>query len=375
MVDSEIAQCLLQAGKPELAQATCETVLAQFPDYAAAKNLCDRARSKLAVAGDRTENGHPWLNHAKQLEQAGDYAGAWQTITAAKEELKERGYFYEADKVTERFDRFSAWCTAEKMQRLSTVRPIMRRDEIKPVFVLGYPRSGTTLMEQILSSHPDVAGGGELPFLQETAYTAPRLLASRLPYPDCLDELLLADSAIAVTMLREFYLARVAERFPGVAGYVTDKMPLNETHLPLLHLIFPDAPKILMRRDPLDVLISNFSLFLTHGSHQACDPQSCWHHICLTHGLVEHYRAQMPGLKLMVIQYENLVQSPEFIVRQAAAFSGLTFDPAMLHPESNPRYCHTASFSQVREAINTKGVGRWRRYEAQLREAIPEAFV
>lgn len=370
----ELAGALMMAGKPDQAELTFEAILTRQPSDAAARAGLERARGKLSMKGERIENGHPLLNQAKELERSGDYAGAWRAIVEGKEQLKARGYVYDADQATARIDRLRNWCSREKMRRLAGVHPLDMGDRIKPIFVLGYPRSGTTLLEQIISAHPEVTGGGELPFLTETAYAAPRLLSTVAPYPDALDELLLADTAIAATLLRTHYLARAAERFPSCNGYLTDKMPLNEQYLPLLHLIFPEAPKLLIRRDPLDVLISNYSLFLTHGSHQACDVQSCWHHIALIDDLTDHFRRKIPDLKLMVVQYENLVQAPELIVRAVAQFCGLTFAPAMLRPDTNPRYAHTASFSQVREPINSKGVGRWRHYEAQLRASLPQAF-
>jgi hypothetical protein len=176
--------------------------------------------------------------------------------------------------------------------------------------------------------------------------------------------------------MRHHYVERVLERTPA-AGLITDKMPLNECYLPLLHLLFPHSPKILIRRDPLDVVISNFSLFLTHGSHQADAPANCWDHIGRVDSLVEHYRRKMAGvpLNLVVTDYENLVRNPQTELERICGAVGLDYSPAMLCPEKSNRYAHTASYAQVREKITDKNIGRWRRFADQLRAALPDGAV
>jgi hypothetical protein len=178
--------------------------------------------------------------------------------------------------------------------------------------------------------------------------------------------------------MRHHDLTRALERTGrATRPFLTDKMPLNECYLPLLHLLFPHAPKILIRRDPLDVVMSNFSLFLTHGSHQADDPKNCLDHINLVDSLVEHYRRKMAGvsLNLVEIAYEELVRQPETSLKRICGAVGLEFSPAMLAPEKVERYAHTASYAQVREKITDRNIGRWRRFADQLRAVLPAGAV
>jgi hypothetical protein len=266
------------------------------------------------------------------------------------------------------------------MVRLDAIARGIRSDadQITPVFVLGYPRSGTTLLEQMLCGSPAIAPGGELTHVVEIVNSAQRVIHSQKPYPFCLDELALADTEIALQHLRNHYVERTIERLGRLTRpFVSDKMPLNECYLPLLHLLFPHAPKILIRRDPLDVVISNFSLFLTHGSHQADDPANCWDHISRVDSLVEHYRRKMAGipLNLAVVSYEELVRQPETSLKRICGAVGLDYAPAMLCPEKVERYAHTASYAQVREKITDKNIGRWRRFADQLRQALPAGAV
>ena len=181
----------------------------------------------------------------------------------------------------------------------------------------------------------------------------------------------MGDNQLTLDQFRDYYLQR-AEQLgiwePG-ARYFTDKMPLNETHLGLIHLIFPESPIIHVRRHPLDILLSNFSNFLTHGFHQAFDVTSCATHYVLIDGLVEHYKQQL-DMKYLDVRYEDLVENQEPNVRRIMEFIGVDFDPRTLSFHENQRYARTASYAQVTEKLYDSSVYRYRHYRKYLDEAV-----
>lgn len=374
---TELGRVYLQSGRLEEAKAAFEYALKGKPDFLPAKAGLHDVTGKLTSTGERQHNGHSLLDEGRRHELEGDYAKAWDCYTRAKADLTARGFTYPKEATETRFAAYRKQCTRATMNLLSRVaKDLMRRpqafEDLKPVFILGYPRSGTTLLEQILSCSDHVTAGDELPFVVETVNAARLFTGSAYPYPWCLSELLAADTKIALANMRHHYLARVVERLGIDASpqWLTDKMPLNECYLPLLHLMFPAAPKILIKRHPLDVLVSNFCLHLTHGVNQANDVKTCAAHILLVNGLVTHYRAKIEGLNLLTISYEKLVSEPETVIPQLCAYAKIPFDLMMLTPQHNPRFAQTASYAQVREPITTKAIGRWRRFEPQLREAL-----
>ncbi len=141
----------------------------------------------------------------------------------------------------------------------------MREDSPQPIFIIGFPRSGTTLVEQTLASHPSIAAGDELPIIGTLAPRMQSLLGAPFAYPMALSELWLGDRAGQINSLRDLYLNEAAQMgaVDSSKRWFTDKMPLNETHLGLIHLLFPKSPIIHLVRHPLDVVLSVFSNLLT----------------------------------------------------------------------------------------------------------------
>ena len=238
--------------------------------------------------------------------------------------------------------------------------------------MLGFPRSGTTLVEQTLSAHPRIAAGDELPFIAEVAELMPRLLESPLAYPDALAELWMGDHREDLDNLRDHYLRRVGELgiVPQGAAWFTDKMPLNEMHLGLIHLLFPDAPLLHVIRHPLDVVLSVYSNLLTHGFYCAYALESAAQHYVLVADLVEHYRREMK-LPYLRLRYEDLVEDQEASVRRVLEFIAEDFDPKCLAFHENRRYARTASYAQVTERLYDRSRYRYRNYLPQLQPVIP----
>jgi hypothetical protein len=237
--------------------------------------------------------------------------------------------------------------------------------------VLGFPRSGTTLLEQTLSAHPCIAAGDELPFIHEIAELMPRLLDSPLAYPEALTELWMGDHREDLDTLRDHYLRRVAQLgiVPPGAAWFTDKMPLNEMHLGLIGLLFPDSPLLHVVRHPLDVVLSVYSNLLTHGFYCAYALESAARHYALVIDLVEHYCREMK-LGYLRVRYEDMVEDQEASMRRVLDFIGEEFDPKCLAFHENRRYARTASYAQVTEQLYDRSRYRYRNYLPQLQPVI-----
>ena len=323
----------------------------------------------LALLDAEPPGGEEWLERGRLLDRAGRHAEGFAAWDAGRAAMRADGEpQYGERTATGMAARLGRVFNAGLLATLPRATP--RPDLPQPVFILGFPRSGTTLVEQTLTATDAIAPGGELPLLWEVVGAAPRLLDSPLPYPEALAELWMADRAAGLDVLRDHYLYR-ARQFgvPPEAGLFTDKMPLNEMHLGLLGLMFPKAPLIHVLRHPLDVVLSVYSNNLTHGFHCSASLESAARHYVLVAGLVEQYRSQMT-LNYLAVRYEDLARDQERQVRRMLDFVGVPFDPAHLRFHENRRRAPTASYAQVTEPLYGRSVERWRAYRAQLAPVI-----
>ena len=273
----------------------------------------------------------------------------------------------QAEQLTQRLKGFFA---EGRLAILPRAAP--REDMAQPIFVLGFPRSGTTLVEQTLSAHPRISAGDELPLVNEIAEAMPRMLNSPLGYPEALAELWMGDRVHGLDELRDYYLDHVRRLGivePGAAWF-TDKMPLNEAHLGLIALIFPRSPLIHVVRHPLDVVLSTFSNHLTHGFYCSYALETAARHYRMTMELVEHYRTEM-ALHYLPMRYEDIVDGQEASVRRMLDFIGEPFDERCLAFEENRRYARTASYAQVTERLYDRSRYRFRHYRKQLEPIVP----
>lgn len=229
-----------------------------------------------------------------------------------------------------------------------------------PIFIVGMPRSGTTLMEQILASHPEVVGGGELGYIQDLV-NALRTRRGR-PFPYCMEGLTPEDAA----QMGATYLRRAREAFGTKARFITDKMPQNFLYLGLIDRILPEARIIYMKRDPLDVAISAFSILFTEGHPYAYDLKELGQYSRFSEQMMEHWMGLF-GSKIYAQSYEAVVADSEAEVRKMLNFCGLEYNRACLEFHETKRNVNTASASQVRERLNASSIGRWKNYERHLR--------
>jgi tetratricopeptide (TPR) repeat protein len=305
------------------------------------------------------------------LDRMGRYAEAFAAFAQAKKRALDLGTpRYMAEAAEDLTQRLRHFFIAGRLAMLP--RAEVREDTAQPIFILGFPRSGTTLAEQMLSAHPRIAAGDELPFIGDVAQAMSRILASPLNYPEALCELWMGDQREGLDVLRDYYLQRVRQTGamqPG-AEWFTDKMPLNEMHLGLIALLFPVAPLIHMVRHPLDVVLSVFSNHLTHGYYCAAELESAARHYVLIAELVEAYRTEME-LRYLQVRYEDLVMAQETTVRGILDFIRAEFDPACLAFHENRRYARTASYAQVTEQLYERSCYRYKNYRRELQVVVP----
>ncbi len=233
------------------------------------------------------------LEKGRLLDQMGRFDDAFAAFVEGKRLVREvSGTRYMADHAANIAARLKGFFTANRMK--ITPRATVRTDTPQPLFIVGFPRSGTTLTEQTLSAHHAISAGDELPFIADITGLMQRMLGSPLTYPDALSELWMGDQREGLDNLRDYYLQRARQigiMEPGKRWF-TDKMPLNETHLGLIALLFPASPIIHVIRHPLDVVTSVFSNQLTHGFYCAYELESAARHYALIADLIAHYRSR-----------------------------------------------------------------------------------
>ena len=230
-----------------------------------------------------------------------------------------------------------------------------------PIFILGLPRSGSTLLEQILSSHSAVEGTAELPDLPTLARRLKGKCAGDRTYPDTVADLTAAD----LKAFGEEYLERASiQRFTDKPMFI-DKLPNNWPHIGLIKLMLPNARIIDARRHPLACGFSNFKQHFARGQNWAYDLTEIGLYYRDYVMLMRHFDDVLPGFVHRVI-HEDLVDDPEAEVRRLLDYLGLPFEPACLAFYENPRAVRTASSEQVRRPISREGLEQWKPFEAWL---------
>ena len=356
------------ARKPERAPATRD------PARAASRTTTGRSRYSTRSKGARAAGLGPveWSEKGLLLDRIGRYAEAFAAFTEGKRLLRAlTGQSYLAEEASgpgAASNRLFRRLRGSKSCRA----PVSAPNVAQPIFIVGFPRSGTTMIEQTLSAHPLISAGDELPIIGELTGLIPRLLNSPLAYPEAFAELWLGDQIEGLDNLRDYYLQRARQlgALRKRARWFTDKMPLNETHLGLIGLIFPKAPIIHLIRHPLDVVLSVFSNHLTHGFFCAYDLTSIARHYVLVMDLVEHYRREI-ALKYLAVRYEDVIDRQEESVRHILMFIGAPYDRRCLDFHENRRYARTASYAQVTEKLYDRSRNRYHAYKDQLRAVIP----
>ena len=311
----------------------------------------------------RTDLGDEDRHHfdfalGKALEDAGDYAGSFKHYLSGNT-LRKATAPHDARGATARMRRAKQVYSREffaQRQGHGCKAP-------DPIFIVGLPRAGSTLVEQILSSHPAVEGTMELPEL--TAMT--RMLRQRAASPQTTTyhDVLVGLDAPELLALGERYLERTRIHRTTDAPLFIDKMPNNFAHVGLIHLMLPNARIIDARRHPLACCLSGFKQHFARGQNHtySLDDLGAYYRDYVE--LMAHFDDVLPGRVHRVI-YERMVEDTEAEVRSLLAHCGLPFDEACLRFFENPRAVRTASSEQVRKPIYRDGIDHWRHYEPWL---------
>ena len=230
----------------------------------------------------------------------------------------------------------------------------------RPVFIVGMPRSGTSLVEEILARHPGVAGGGELLTIDRIAGGLPAAIGTERLYPACLEDI----SAAAISQAAGEYLAELSAISPA-ALRVTDKMPLNFMHLGLIEAIFPKAVIVHCRRDPVDTCLSCYFQFFSPQFSFSFDLEDLGHYYQAYERLMGHYNC-CSSLNILEVHYEKLVSRTEAVAQSLLRHCKLPWEPRCLGGATVRRPVKAESSWQVRQPMYTSSVARWRRYQAHL---------
>lgn len=310
--------------------------------------LVQRMEAALATPGlEAAQRVRLHLALGKAADDLADYALAMQHFDAA-DAVRRGSLSFDSAAFANEIEHVIARCTPEWIARA----PELGSSDATPVLILGMPRSGTTLVEQIVSNHPEVGAGGELHFWNVRGAAWHRSGAPGTETP---------------------FLAQAAADYLGVlraiaptAARVTDKMPFNFLWAGLIHVAFPRAIIIHCRRAVIDTALS---IHQTHFDPSLPFPTGGAELVMYFRSyqrLIDHWRSVLPADRFIEIDYEELTRAPEPVIRRIIAACGLTWHDACLRPECNPRVVRTPSKWQARQPIYRNSVARWRRYEPWL---------
>jgi tetratricopeptide (TPR) repeat protein len=366
-----IAHALKTLGRTQEAIESYRAAVTARPSFGEAywslANLKTYRFTDVEIAHMHTEEGsarvavkdryHLCFALGKALEDRADYAQSFAYYERGNA-LKKTECRYRPEMTERNASQQMSVCARE----LFVAREGWGSPDRSPIFVVGLPRSGSTLIEQILASHSQVEGTMELAdiarLVQELQGRETATSASR--YPKCLADLTAAD----LQRLGEKYLADTRVYRKGLPFFV-DKMPNNFRHLGLIHLILPNARIIDARREPLACCFSNFKQLFASGQQFTYSFDDIARYYRMYVDLMAHWDEALPG-KILRVQHEDVVEDLEAGVRRILEFCELEFEPACVEFHKTRRAVHTASSEQVRQPINRDGVDHWRHFEPWL---------
>ena len=317
--------------------------------YETAVNLCNRHND-----ASGTTAWHLFSLQGKALEKLGRFDEALDAYRRSNEAVPSP--FNESGWLQHTQDLIGAF-TAERMATL----PRAAHGSQLPIFIIGMPRCGSTLVETILDAHPQVHGAGEFAAMQELVNEITLRIGSFSPYPVCIDDLAQTD----VDDLAKTYLDRLGAVNPQ-ARRIADKYLINYRHLGLIELLVPDARVIHCLRDPLDTCLSCYSQTLFPAAHPyANDLRRLGVVYCDYQRLMTHWRSVLK-IPILQVRYEQLVSDQEQVTRQIIDFCGLDWDERCLRFYDRERVVQTASYDQVTRPIYNASVGRAKAFEKHL---------
>jgi tetratricopeptide (TPR) repeat protein len=292
---------------------------------------------------------------ARALEQRDRYAEAFSHY-AAGNTLRKRTSPFSIATFEAKSRRIAACCGHEFFRS----RAAGGHPDPAPIFIVGLPRSGSTLVEQILASHSQVEGTMELHNIPALVRELDHRGADRDGYP----ETVLALSAEELAGLGRRYVEDTRAVRAGKPRFI-DKMPNNFSHVGLIHAMLPNARIVDVRRHPMDACLSNYKQYFAQGQSFSYDLADLGRYYRCYLDLMDHWDEVLPG-RVMHLQYELLIRDPQDTVRRLLDYCGLPFEPATLNFHENRRPVRTASAEQVRQPLYASGVGYWKRFATEL---------
>ena len=294
----------------------------------------------------------------KALEDRGDYAGAFEYYERGNR-LKREELKYDPARLSKEMRLQRELVTPELLDRFSGAGC----DARDPIFIVGLPRAGSTLLEQILASHSQVEGTMELPNIFALAYRLDRqrLVGEEPEYPGNLDELTHED----VTRFGEEFIRDTRVYRKQGTPYFIDKMPNNFRHIGLIQMILPHAKIIDARRGAMGCCFSGFKQLFAEGQEFTYGLEEVGHYYKDYVALMDHWDAVLPG-KILRVRYEDVVADLETQVRRLLDYCGLPFEEACINFHQTERAVRTASSEQVRQPIFKSGVDQWENFNAHL---------
>jgi tetratricopeptide (TPR) repeat protein len=293
---------------------------------------------------------------AKAYADLKDYRRSFTHLLAGNA-AKRATISYDEPAALELFDRIAAAFTPELIAEKSAGGDPSRM----PIFIIGMPRSGTTLIEQIMASHPLVHGAGELAAFNDVIATVHASDGSSVPYPEFVPAL----DAGALQKIGARYISEVRKVAPP-AEYFTDKMPSNYYFVGLIHLALPNAKIVHLVRDPVDTCLSCFSKLFNAEHNHTYDLGELGRYYKQYERLMAHWRWVLPAHSMLEVHYEDVVADLEGQARRIIDYCGLSWDERCLAFHKTERPVRTASATQVRQPIYKSAIGRWRVYEEHL---------
>jgi tetratricopeptide (TPR) repeat protein len=369
----------------ERAQEILDKVKTLVPSQSQGKLLQGRISRRLGdftgALNELEQVNHSSLNPPSQssyhydlgltYERLGRFDEAFSSFSeACRIQRTQMGMKYDAALVRKSYEETKTFFSNLDQSVFSAATPA--QDKYKaPVFIVGFPRSGTTLVEQILSAHSNIEAGDELHLLARL----PEVIGRGMNSGQAVRTLLDNDGTLHqsdLQPLHDFYIKKCQQKGfmePGVKWF-TDKTPLNEMELGLGALLFPQSPIIHLIRHPLDVVLSCFFTDVRHGSHFATDLKSAAYHYVLSMEMTDLYLESL-DLNYLSVRYEDIVDGLGSQVKSLLDFVGEPWEDACLDFQSNKRKAKTASYSQVTEPLYTRSVYRYKNYRSHLDDVIP----
>ncbi|WP_148301774.1 tetratricopeptide repeat-containing sulfotransferase family protein [Sneathiella glossodoripedis] len=313
------------------------------------------------------------LSEMSETDQMNMHFGLGKYYEDIKDYKVGFGHYLKGNEIKRKSISYKVESAEDMMRKMETVFPEngnwQERTEVGaqsdlPIFVLGVPRSGTTLTEQILASHPEVFGAGELKLLSTAANGLAVNNSGFFPT----EETVLKKFEAEVRRRGNVFIDEL-RKYDSKAKHITDKMPQNFRFIGLIHMLMPNAKIIHCRRNPIDTCLSNFRILFGEKMEYTYSLQDMGRYYLAYDRLMKHWEKVLPG-RFLTVQYEDVVADLEGQARRIIDHVGLEWDDRCLDFHKTKRNVHTASSTQVRQPIYNSSIGRYERYGELLKPLL-----